>query len=192
MKYKDLDAFYGTAVHGRYGTPVEELIGAENADRLVEVTSHLYGQYMAQAISVNMRNTSGVPVNASQEIKDALAYHTAYRLTQNKVSKIILQALLSIITICNLLAWFFSGNTKDLLYHNPCSIAGTASLIAGSELWSSGFLPKDIACLSDEELKEKKILDGWLFSLGWWTGSGERAQRPPKRFGIDVGRANER
>jgi hypothetical protein len=171
---------------------VEELIGAEKADRLVEVTSHLYDQYMAQAISVNMHNANGVPVNDSQEIKDTLVYHTAYRLTQNKVSKIILQALLSIIIICNLLAWIFSGNTKDLLYHNPCSIAGTASLITGSELWSPGFLPKDIACLSNEKLEEKKTLDGWLFSLGWWTGSGERAQRSSKRFGIDDGRENER
>lgn len=171
---------------------VEELIGAEKADRPVEVTSHLYDQYMAQAISVNMRNANGVPVNDSQEINDALVYHTAYRLTQNKVSKIILQALLSIIIICNLLAWIFSGNTKDLLYHNPFSIAGTASLIAGSELWSPGFPPKDIACLSNEKLEEKKTLDGWLFSLGWWTGSGERAQRSSKRFGIDDGRENER
>ena len=83
-----------------------------------------------------MRNTSSIPLNDSQEVKDASVYHTAYRLTQNEVSKIILQTFLSIILVGNLIAWIFSGDSTNVLYHNHCSIAGTASLIAGSELWS--------------------------------------------------------
>jgi hypothetical protein len=59
---KDLDDICRRLI---YVMAVEELIGAEKADRLVEVTSHLYDQYMAQAISVNMRNANGVPVNDS-------------------------------------------------------------------------------------------------------------------------------
>lgn len=193
IAYNDsLGAFYGTVVHGRNGTPVEELVGPENVDKLLGVTNHLYGQYMAQAISTNMRNASSVSVNDDHAINDSVIIQSTYRITQNKTSKIVLQVLLSAISVSALLAWIFSGSTKDLLYHNPCSIAGVASLLPGSELWAPGFLPPGAPCLSDQELMKEKTFDGWLFSLGWWNDNGERAQEQSRRFGIDVGKPDAR
>lgn len=183
----ELDPFFDTAVNGLGGTPVEELVGAKNADRLVNVTNHLYGQYMAQAISINMRNSSSSVLSTSAPVKDALVYQRTFRIVQNHTPKLILQILLGIIAACNILTWGFTGKTKDLFYHSPSSIAGTASLIAGSELWSPNFLPKGIAY---KTVGEEKMFDGWLFSLGWWTEGGEKASSPSKRFGIDVGKAD--
>ena len=149
---------------------------------------------MAQAISINMRTTNPTLIASSPPIQTALLQHQTLRITQNKTLKLILQILLALIVVCNVLTWFFTGDTKDLLYHPPCSIAGTASLLAGSELWAEGFLPGDVA-FEGEEGKEEGMVHGWLFGLGWWTDRGRErgrmgeSEQVGKRFGIDFGKA---
>ena len=77
---------------------------------------------------------------------------------------------------------------RKVLRHNPCTIAGTASLLADSEFLAKGDMPDGAGWWSDEKLIRHPVYDGWVFSLGWWRVPGEWKT---KRFGVDVGRADK-
>jgi hypothetical protein len=74
---------------------------------------------------------------------------------------------------------------RALLPHNPCSIAGTVSLLAGSELCGEDFvasLPQGAEWMTEKEVRRREIWKSRQFSMGWW----EQA-----RFGIDLGRGDK-
>lgn len=48
-------------------------------------------------------------------------------------------------------------------------------------LQSDEIIPLGAAMMTDLELKERKVYEGWRFSLGWW---------PDGHVGIDVGEAS--
>lgn len=58
---------------------------------------------------------------------------SVHRLKQTNASKIALQAMLGAMFVCGAAAYWMM-DTRTLLPHNPCSIAGTVSLLAGSEM----------------------------------------------------------
>jgi hypothetical protein len=70
---------------------------------------------------------------------------------------------------------------KEVLPHNPCSIAGTATLLAGSEMASRRVIPEGSEWQDYGEVKKAGVMDGWLFALGWWDEA-----ESGKRFGVDV------
>ena len=72
---------------------------------------------------------------------------------------------------------------KDVLPYCPWSIAGTMSLLVGSEVVDRKMLPVGAEFMNNKELS--KCFDGHLFGLGWWDRDGQR------RFGIDVAKPDE-
>ena len=142
--------------------------------------------------------------------------HSA-RVYQNNASKITLQVLLSVMALCAALAYWLS-DMAHTLPHNPCSIDGTMSLLAGSEMIKgdrnvgagatevgtaiagkagAGMIGAGAvrAAKMRSSVKEKELKGngGHLYSLGWWpvAGAGVEGQQAQWRFGIDIGKASQ-
>lgn len=180
-----MDSFFEAVLFGRQPIDPAMISGPLHEQNLLHAVTAFYRRYMAQAISQNMRvNTTETPLEV---FYGTFADSDLQRLKQNNASKITLQVMLGIMAVCGLLAYNLTS-MRDTLPHNPCSIAGTASLLAGSEMCSgrlAKLIPAGAEWLTDEELKEHKVWNGWTFSMGWWEWKyGEQS-----RFGIDVGEA---
>jgi hypothetical protein len=135
IKDVDIGRYYEMIVDGsKYSppTPLDEMIGEANIDVFANATQHVYGMYMAQALS-EMKQDLATPsiIQAHIEVK------AEWRVRQHKASKIALQIILGIMTVCGLLTWLCM-DTEKVLPHNPCTIAGMASLFADSSLWDDG------------------------------------------------------
>ena len=93
-------------------------------------------------------------------------------------------------TFCGIMAYLLL-ETKTVLPHNLCSIAGMATLLAGSELRTRKVIPECAEWTRDRELQKAGIFNGWVFSMGWWGEEVTGSTQPGKgrRFGIDIGRA---
>lgn len=168
-----LDWFYQAVVLANKGLDPGDLVGSKNAPRLVEVTSKMYGRYMAQVMDRIMRSSDTKPPR-SQRALPAVATESQARLRQNRGPKIALQVLLGLMSACTVAGWLAMRETK-LLPHEPGSIAGVAALVAGSGLWgdvgneSAGALPlvpEGAEWMDDKELIEKGQWDGVLFGFG--------------------------
>lgn len=215
-----IDIFH-EIIHGSHGdTSPELLMGAENANKLLDVVNHYYRLYMAQVINLTLRKPMGTPETKQSwrrqvagnnnnnhdrdndsDASSALnppsrqnftgTLHIATpRLKSNFGPKLALQLILAVMVILGCLA-VFTMRLRETLPHNPCSIAGTMSLLAGSELCESGgkLLPSGAERMGDSELRSVFDGQGLLFGLGWWKWTDERAAYVNERFGIDVGRA---
>ena len=125
---------FANIVYGKNGIPAEELTGIQNVPRLINATSKMYGRYMAHVMSQKFRR----PFNASEPRPPPLQgiiYTAKPRLVQHIAPKIALQVLLGIMTLCGMLSWMLMPKVK-FLPHDPCSIAGTAHLLAEDDFWS--------------------------------------------------------
>ena len=182
-----LDPFFQVLLYGQDSVDPTSLTGPANADRLINATNHIYRRYMAQAFNSNMRHnlssSDGTTLNAS------LISMNKPRLAQDEASKIALQVLLAIMFVCGVAAHLLA-DTKRVLPHSPTSIAGVASLLAGSALVEGDLVPKGSEWMSDKEFKSKGIFQGERFGLGWWEGAEEG--KGGRRFGIGVGKADSR
>jgi hypothetical protein len=133
------DIFFQAIINGSSPLTPASLAGPKNQDILVSAITKFYQVYMAQAISLNMRvplsnNTTTLHRRQSQPILTTLTTSTnTPRLVQDRPTKIFLQALLLIMTILAALSWTLT-KFRHVLPCNPCSIAGTMSLLAGSDL----------------------------------------------------------
>lgn len=67
-------------------------------------------------------------------------------------------------------------DTKEVLPHDPCSIAGLASLLAGSSMCEESTLSEG----REDRIVYESLWNSRLFGLGFWSSSEGRA-----RFGID-------
>jgi hypothetical protein len=139
---------------------------------------------MAQAISLNMRRPFG-GASSSPTYLDATCADTStqFRLKQNFLPKVILQCMLGQMFLCGAAAYWLT-NMRRVLPHNPCSIAGVATLLAGSRMCTRERVPKGSEWLSAKQSMEARLWEGDVFSLGWWV-DGDRG----RRFGVDVERA---
>jgi Protein of unknown function (DUF3433) len=180
--------FYQAVLLGKDPVHPSLLTGPENQERLINATQAFYRRYMAQVISANMRVRNDGSTSSETFIGTYID-PTNPRVFQSNASKLTLQVVLGIMIICATLAYSLTSMSKTLP-HNPCSIAGTASLLAGSEMCSerlSPLLPDGAEWMTDKELDEHKVWNGWLFSMGLWDWKfGEQ-----RRFGIDVGAADK-
>lgn len=164
-----VDDFIEALVMSKNGRPADELAGAANVEALRNVTQQLYGTYMAQAISLNMRDNS--------TIKNLPTYNglvTTYgnqRLQQSRGSKIALQVVLAVMVACAIVIRLLLP-VRDVLPHNPCSIAGTATLIAGGKM---------VSRIADKRMDVGDLLHNGLYSLKWW-----RDEKGAERYGIDL------
>ncbi|KAI1157413.1 hypothetical protein F5B18DRAFT_645191 [Nemania serpens] len=204
-----IDTFINHIIHGPTGIPREELLGPENAPKLLEAIRKLYKGYMVHVISHNFSQPIVSPElrqDTGSRIITGTVTREAERLTVDYASKLALQITLAIMVVLSAIA-FRLANLRGLLPRNPCSIASVMGFLAGSKLCSShDILPEGAEWKSLEELEES--LDGYVFSLGWWTkepistSSGTENNsinvdqndisqpatvRNRTRFGIDVG-----
>lgn len=178
---ENIETFHAHVLWGTDGVPLENLVGDANEARYFDAAQRTYRRYMAQVISRNMRQ----PVDsASQRTIQAETPYTggALRLVQNRGPKITLQVLLGLISICALTGALMTPMHR-VLPHNPLTIAGLSSYLAGGRLCSSGMLPENI-----KDLSKKKELDSrfekYQFTFGWFEQLSD--DKTVGRFGIDV------
>ncbi|KAL6894743.1 hypothetical protein GGI43DRAFT_412098 [Trichoderma evansii] len=164
-----IDNFIQALVLSKNGRPADELAGAANVEALRNVTQQLYGTYMAQAISLNMRDNSTAKNLPSY---NGLVTTTGnQRLQQSRGSKIALQVVLAVMVACAIATRLLLP-VRDVLPHNPCSIAGTATLIAGGDM---------VSLIADRRMDMNDLLHNGLYSLKWW-----RDEKGAERYGIDL------
>lgn len=115
-------------------------------------------------------------------------------LHMNETSKIVLQVLLGIMALCGMGSSLLSPRRHTLL-HNPCTIAGLATLVAGSRLVKNLAAAAPGAAVPEEKqrlLRESKLRLGW-----WWdqsshdntdteTAAQSDGKLGVKRYGIDL------
>ncbi|KAH0499660.1 hypothetical protein TgHK011_006837 [Trichoderma gracile] len=173
-----IDNFIKALVFSKDGRPVTELAGAKNVENLKNMTQRLYKVYMAQAISLNMRDNSTDGDGASLPTYDGIVTTSGHqRLQQNRGPKIALQVVLAVMVACGIATRLLLP-VRDVLPHDPCSIAGTATLVAGGELVSR--LASSMAELDGRTSTEVLLANG-LFSLKWWPD-----EKGVNRYGIDI------
>ncbi|KAI9154765.1 hypothetical protein HJFPF1_07322 [Paramyrothecium foliicola] len=176
------DKFIRAAVYGKQGRPIEELAGRKNAEKLGEMASTLYGVYMAQSISRNSRVAASPEESRASSFNGTVTLPRVSRLRQNRSPKIALQVMLATMSACAVLTRLLMP-MREVLPHNPCSIAGMASLLAGSRLVARDFIPRGAQWRDKDEVFGGS---GWTYSLRWWDGNGDEGTGRPKRYGIDV------
>lgn len=88
---------------------------------------------MAQVISDLMRQPNGNTKRQAKALSPVRTTITHARLTQDNIVKTILHSLL-VISALLILAGYLLTRTRNVLPCNPCSIAGTMSLLAGSDM----------------------------------------------------------
>ena len=177
-----INPFIQALVWGKDGIPIDELYNNGNMSTLAAAANRLYARYIVQAISANMRTT--VPqTGETLPVYTATITQPSQRLQQNRSPKIALQVMLAFMALCAVGAYAIA-DMKRVLPHNPCSIAGTASLLADSEMcWTNSIIPEGSEWKSNKQLRQEGVFGGLRFRMGWWT-QGKAVQE--KRFGIDV------
>ena len=152
------DDVFDFIVIGPDGTPPHQLLGPTNVDKLVNTVNKLYRKYMAQVINLNFRrditppNDGSLDGNAEQSgtYPGVLLIPTPH-LKVNAGFKLALQILLAV-TVCFGGLAFVTTEMRGTLPHNPCSIVGTTSLLAGSEMCERNKIPERSEWASDKEL----------------------------------------
>lgn len=180
-KANNLDAFLTTIVAGKPDVPITSLLTSSKGvrERLLDASQTLYQEYMAQAISANMRNTTSLPnVTYPAQISDI----PRWRLQQNLDPKIALQAMLGFLAV-SAVAMYLIIDTRNVLPHNPCSIAGVATLLADSELVTRDLMPHGAEWASDAQLQRLDVFQGLKFYLGWKRDS-EGGRHEDASFGV--------
>lgn len=185
-----LDPFFQHLVYGSRGVPLTEL---GDPKVLVDSVSDLIAITLAQ--NMNQKRRLPYPTNATltnetndnsnnnnnnedttkpklpaQLLHATITNPNRMRLKQNELSTRLLQAALGSIIICAI-GVVLALNRKRILPKNPQSIAGTASLLAGSKLLDS--IPEGAEWWDKKTTRERGLFEGRVYRLGWWEG-GEK------------------
>lgn len=178
----DVDEFIDALILGKGGAPIDEIVGEANARHLGDVVTKVYQNYMAQAVSLNMRSTADIGKRSSG-ITGTMAIPGHRRLVQNAAPKIALQVMLGLMTLCLIVARPLMRVGK-VLPHNPCTIAGMAALLADSSLSTDKVVPAGSEWLDDKGLDNSRLFAGWRFALRWWDSSEKAPEH--RRYGVDA------
>ena len=177
-----IDPFFQDILYGRYPHDPAKLTGENSTQELFEAVQGLYRRYMAQAISLNMRESLNSTEAKAFTGSLQNPQDTRMIMYQNKATKTALQAMLAAMVAYGALAYAVT-RIRNLLPHDPYSVAGIASLFADSEMCNGGrmggLIPEQ-----DSEIgyKEDMVWDDLRFRLGWWESKGMEQ----RRYGIDV------
>jgi hypothetical protein len=174
---QELDTFFQTIVSGTMGVDPTSLIGTGGGDALYKAIDTLYRDMRRPWTDVSPAEIKTVMATGSKP-------GDRMRIIQNAVTKWILQGMLLTITTSGALAYWLT-DMRYILPHEPCSIAGRASLLAGSRL--CGELGSEGTRLwSEEQLRDTGFLAGRRLRLGWWDEDGrpiDDPDRPSKEKG---------
>lgn len=192
----DIDGFIQALSWGRNGVPLDQLYNNGDMSTLNAAANRLYGQYIAQAISANMRTS--VPLNSTNTIYNINQKPSNYtatlrqptkRLHQNRGPKIALQAMLAFLVVCAM-ATYIMMDTKRVVPHNPCSIAGIMSFLAESKMCRTReVIPEGSEWETEKERRSEGVFGELVFRMGWWGVNGDILGEEVKEkgiFGIDV------
>ena len=133
--------------------------------------------------SLMCSNESSDSTSSPQQVSATIFNTNRLRIKQNNISKIILQSLLA-----GMLVYFLGSNALmdmgSTLPHNPMTLAGSMSLLAGGELCEESKNQAE----SFEDFENR--LKGFKFRLGWWSRRTEDGRLGRKEeyggFGIDI------
>jgi Protein of unknown function (DUF3433) len=191
-----LDHFFDVVVNGIDGIPVEELLGSQKQQNFIDAVQHVYRVYMAQVLGNDMRSPSATSLFTSTgdqttnqvgkfktrtteigtQLKAFVHDTTRLRIIQNRTQKTTLQVILAVMAACLLIGWRDLHASGRLLPHNPCTIAGRMSFVAGTKLVRS------IADNADEgEVHKRYNEHGQSLRLGWWYDDGTTTPDQPRR-----------
>lgn len=159
----DIDAFIQTLVQGKSPIPITSMLGPAGIDAFVEASARLYSEYMAQATSANLRITT-VAANNNISYPAAVADVPRWRLLQNRTPKIALQVMLAFLAGAAV-AIYLIVDVRQILPHNPCSIAGVATLLVDSGVCAREFIPVGVEWASAK--KGAEVLGGLRFGMAW-------------------------
>jgi hypothetical protein len=194
------DNVFSVLVHGSSKvepTAITDFMGAKNFPRLSTALSRLYRTVLVQKLSLKTRINTPPPPSAdlhavvaaatSPRIPGTLNEPDRVRLQQSLASTRIIDRIIIAMIICTALS-FFLMKTDKVLPINPCSIAASASLLAGSRLVNpeSGVLPSASEWHDDKMLKVSKLFQASTFSLKWWQGKKQDGNGDQIRYGIDI------
>ena len=192
----NIDSFIQALSWGHNAVPLDQLYNSEDMSTLNAAANRLYGQYIAQAISANMRTS--VPPNSTNTIYNinqkpsnytATLHQPTHRLHQNRRPKIVLQAMLAFLALCAM-ATYIMMDTKRVVPHNPCSIAGMMSFLAESKMCRTReVIPEGSEWETEQEWGREGAFGGLVFRMGWWRVNEDTLGEEGKNrriFGIDV------
>lgn len=130
---ENVDPFFQSMLNGSIVMDKSRFLG--NRTLAMMGISHTYRMYMAQVINAMLRESiDDAKLRTRQQTNINMRTTISQsRLVQDNVSKTVLHALLALTAICILIGYFFT-KMRNILPCNPCSIAGTMSLLAGSDL----------------------------------------------------------
>ncbi|EHY52670.1 hypothetical protein ABEF92_004002 [Exophiala dermatitidis] len=139
-----VDIYFQAILNGTDRHDPASLVGKDNRTALLDAINRFYRIYMAQVISINMRtplNKSSASSRQFQRRQDTGTMTsssisttiTRSRLVQDRASKLALQTLLGATAVLSCAAWL-TTKMRHVLPCNPCSLAGSMSLLAGSDL----------------------------------------------------------
>lgn len=192
----DIDSFIQALSWGHNGVPLDQLYNNGDISTLNAAANRLYGQYIAQAISANMRtsvppNNTNTIYNINQKPSNytATLHQPTKRLHQNRGPKIALQAMLAFLVVCAMAAYIMM-DTKRVVPHNPCSIAGMMSLLAESKMCRTReVIPEGSEWETEQEWRSERVFGGLVFRMGWRGVNGDMLGEEGENiriFGIDV------
>lgn len=179
---------------------IKDLLGKSNQHVFIERLSEMYTRYMRLVIHKRFRK----PVDLKNATTvSGTAYSLSSRIKVNQESKLVMQAMLGVMTLLGLFA-FLLADLRGTLSRKPTSIASRMALLAGSDLCAENKYMLPPGAIWKPEKEVAKLFDGWLSSLGWWKKSvGDdgfedalahdpansecETTRDSRRFGIDVG-----
>ncbi|KAK0609187.1 hypothetical protein DIS24_g12419 [Lasiodiplodia hormozganensis] len=179
--------------------PPSEMSGIANVDELIDRMDHTYGIWAAQYLNLRRRPANLTPPANTTTNPDAMHFRTdeywgiitdgtRMRLVQNEVSTRILQGPLLTMALCIAISCILEPHTK-ILPKDPGSIASKMSLFADGEVWKN--IPEGAEKWSDEDIKQRGLLQGVVLKMGWWGGEGEGEEEEGggggrRWFGVDA------
>ena len=190
-----INGFIQALSMGYNSVPLNQLYSNGDLSNLNAAANRLYGQYIAQAISANMRTTVlSSNTNTIYNTDNKPTTYTAtlrqptQRLYQSRGPKIALQSMLAGLAVCAI-ATYAVVDTKRVVPHNSCSIAGMMSLLAESEMCRTReVIPEEAEWKTVREWKRDGVFGGRVFWMRWWGEDGDTLGEGEKGriFGIDV------
>ena len=183
---EDQSSFFGVLLRGKAGIPANELVGVANRVRFLAGINHEYRRYMAQFANLNLRvpNTLAETETTYAKVSAKEQLSSQARIVIHRSSRITLQVLLAAVALCVLAVWIVGRDMKTLLPHNPCTIAGVMSLLAGSSICAphtTATPTRQTGLLQGKVASNGENTPLMQYVLGWWDDGKSR------RFGIDIG-----
>lgn len=169
----NIDEFFNHISHMNPELTPKDLFGAEHISDLIEAVATIYKEYMVNVIDLNFRTQLSATNASSATAIDGTATRLVSRLKINSASKLALQIMLGAMTILGGAA-FCLVDLRKTLPRDPCSIASTMALFAGSKMCSREYMPEGTEWLSEQELNH--FWRGQKFSLGWWPADEGRTE----------------